>query len=72
MDVMVDVLSVSSCHIMVGMAKMTQASGKLLGALITLRHAGIDRNLLIDMNDSGFTFDEMADYLDKFGSSKYW
>ena len=50
----------------------SQASSKLLGTLISLRYAGIDRNWLIDMNDSGFTFDEIADYLDKFGSSNYW
>jgi hypothetical protein len=29
----------------------SQASGKLLGALIVLRYAGIDKNLLIEMND---------------------
>ena len=43
----------------------SQASGKLLGALIALRHAGIDKNLLIDLNDSGFTFHEIADYLER-------
>lgn len=43
----------------------SQASGKLLSALIALRYAGIDKNLLIDLNDSGFTFDEIADYLDQ-------
>ena len=43
----------------------TQASGKLLSALIALRHAGIDKHLLIDLNDSGFTFDEIADYLER-------
>jgi hypothetical protein len=41
------------------------ASSKLLGALVALRHAGFDRNLIIEMNDSGFTFDEIADYLDR-------
>jgi hypothetical protein len=41
------------------------ASGKLLGALISLRHAGIDKNLIIELNDSGFTFDEIADYLNE-------
>jgi hypothetical protein len=46
----------------------SQASSKLLGTLIALRYTGIDRNLLIDMNDSGMSFDEIADYLDKFGS----
>ena len=43
------------------------ASEKLLGALIALRHAGIDKNLIIEMNDSGFTFDEIADYLTRLG-----
>ena len=43
----------------------TQASGKLLSVLIALRHSGIDKNLLIDLNDSGFTFAEIADYLDR-------
>ena len=43
----------------------SQASGKLLGALIALRYAGIDKNLLIDLNDSGFMFDEIADYFDQ-------
>jgi hypothetical protein len=41
------------------------ASGKLLGTLIALRHAGIDKNLIIELNDSGFTFDEIADYLNE-------
>jgi hypothetical protein len=43
----------------------SQASGKLLSALIALRYAGIDKNLLIDLNDSGFMFDEIADYLER-------
>ena len=43
----------------------SQASAKLLGALIALRHTGIDKNLLIDLNDSGFTFHEIADYLER-------
>lgn len=43
----------------------SRASGKLLGALVVLGYAGIDKDLLIDLNDSGFTFDEIADYLDK-------
>jgi hypothetical protein len=46
-----------------------QASKKLLGALIALRNAGVDKNLLIEMNDSGFSFDEIANYLDKVRSS---
>jgi hypothetical protein len=42
----------------------SQAATKLMGTLIALRYAGIDKNLIIDMNDSGFTFNEIADYLD--------
>jgi 3'-phosphoadenosine 5'-phosphosulfate sulfotransferase (PAPS reductase)/FAD synthetase len=43
----------------------SQASAKLLGTLIALRSAGIDKNLLIEMNDSGYAFDEIADYIDR-------
>jgi len=43
------------------------AASKLLSTFITLRSAGIDRNLLIEMNDSGFTFDEIADYRGQIG-----
>ena len=35
------------------------------------RSAGNDRNLLIDMNDSAFTFDEIADYLDRIGFKRF-
>jgi len=44
---------------------VSQASRKLLGTLIALRYTKIDRNLPIEMNDSGYTFDEIADYLDR-------
>ena len=44
---------------------MIQADKKLLGALIALRYAGIDKNLIIEMNDSGFTFNQIADCLDR-------
>jgi hypothetical protein len=43
----------------------SQASGKLLGALITLRNAGIERESIIRLNDSGATFGEIADYIDQ-------
>jgi hypothetical protein len=46
----------------------SQAASELLGTLIALRYAGIDRNLLIDMNDSGMSFEEIANNLDKIGS----
>jgi hypothetical protein len=48
----------------------SQAASQLLGTLIALRCAGVDKNLLIEMNDSGLSFDEIADYIDKFGSTK--
>src|SRR5215218_8238626 len=43
----------------------TGASSKLFAALFALRHAGISTDLMIDLNDSGMTFDEIADYLDR-------
>jgi hypothetical protein len=43
------------------------ASSELLAALFALRHAGIGADLMIDLNDSGSTFDEIADYLDRNG-----
>lgn len=46
----------------------SQAASQLLGTLIALRYAGVDKNLLIEMNDSGLSFDEIADYIDKFGT----
>jgi hypothetical protein len=36
----------------------------LFAALGKLKRAGIDEDLLINLNDSGLTFDEIADYLD--------
>ena len=50
----------------------SQVASKLLSTLIALKYAGINKNSLIDMNDSGMSFDEIADYLYKFVSSKYW
>ena len=41
----------------------SHAAIKLLGALIALRYAEIDKNLIIQLNDSDATFDEIADYL---------
>ena len=41
------------------------ASSKLLGALIALRQAGIDRNMLIELNDTGLSFVEIANCIDR-------
>jgi hypothetical protein len=37
----------------------------LSAALGELKHAGIDEDLLINLNDSGYSFDEIAGYLDR-------
>jgi hypothetical protein len=43
----------------------TNAERRLYAALVALRRAGISKESLIELNDSGMTFDEMADYLDR-------
>jgi len=44
---------------------ITNAERKLYAALVALQRAGITKELLIELNDSGATFDDIADYLDK-------
>jgi hypothetical protein len=41
-----------------------RASRKLLSAFIALTHAGVSKDLVVQLNDSGTSFDEIADYLD--------
>jgi hypothetical protein len=41
-----------------------RASRKLLSAFIVLTHEGVKKDLVIQLNDSGMSFDEIADYLD--------
>jgi hypothetical protein len=41
------------------------AVNNLLDASDKLNHADIDYSLLKDLNDSGFTFEEIANYLDR-------
>jgi hypothetical protein len=43
----------------------TKTANNLLATSNILKHAGIDGDLVIDLNDSGLTFDEIADYLDR-------
>ena len=43
----------------------SDAAELILAASIHLKHADIDEGLLIDLNDSGYTFDEIAEYLDR-------
>jgi hypothetical protein len=47
-----------------GRVDLDTANDLLAGADI-LEHLGIDYDLLIELNDSGFTFDQIADYLDE-------
>jgi hypothetical protein len=41
-----------------------RASRKLLSAFIALTHTGVSKDLVVQLNDSGMSFDEIADYLD--------
>ena len=43
----------------------SDAAELLLATSTQMKHAVIDEGLLIDLNDSGYTFDEIADYLDR-------
>ncbi|HZD35469.1 MAG TPA: hypothetical protein VE130_09715 [Nitrososphaeraceae archaeon] len=42
----------------------SNAERRLYAALVALRRAGITKESLIELNDSGMTFEEIADYLD--------
>lgn len=44
---------------------ITNAERRLYAAITALRQAGISKELLIELNDSGATFDEIADHLDR-------
>ena len=44
---------------------ITNAERRLYAAQVALRRAGISKELLIELNDSGASFDDIADYLDK-------
>lgn len=43
----------------------SRASKKLLSAFIALTHAGVSKDLIIQPNDSGMSFNDIADYLDQ-------
>jgi hypothetical protein len=43
----------------------SRASKKLLSAFIVLTHAGVSKDLIIQLNDSGMSFNDIADYLDQ-------
>ena len=48
----------------------SRASKKILRAFIALSNAGLDKDLVIQLNDSGMSFDDIADYLDHRSSSR--
>jgi deoxyxylulose-5-phosphate synthase len=37
---------------------------ELLSAFIALTHAGVSKDLVVQLNDSDMSFDEIAEYLD--------
>ena len=43
----------------------SRASKKLLSGFIALTHAGVSKDLVIQLNDSGMSFNDIADYLDQ-------
>ena len=43
-----------------------RASRKLLSAFIALTQAGVSKDLVVQLNDSGMSFDEIADFIDKY------
>ena len=43
-----------------------RASRKLLSAFIALTQAGVSKDLVVQLNDSGMSFDEIADFFDKY------
>jgi hypothetical protein len=45
----------------------SDAARRLQCALRALKCAGIDKDTVIQLNDSGSTFEEIADYLDRTG-----
>jgi len=49
---------------------ITNAERRLYAALTALRRAGVSKELLIELNDSGATFDDIADYLDRIRGSE--
>jgi hypothetical protein len=44
-----------------------EAAGKLLNLSNALRRASVKRDFVVHLNDSGLTFDEIDDNLDKVG-----
>ncbi len=41
------------------------AANDIIAVFYELKQAGVDGELLMDLNDSGFTFNEIADFLDR-------
>ena len=52
-----------------GNVRVADSSQQGTTAADILEHVGIDYDFLIDLNDSGYTFDEIADFLDRTNES---
>ena len=48
---------------------LSESSSSSWAAQQALRSIGISRSCIIDRNDSGYTFDEIADYLEQYYES---
>ena len=67
MNVMGDVRLVLSWNIMGGDGKHNSDMTKSLQATYhALKKANISDDIIIELNDSGVTFDEIADFLDRY------
>ncbi len=50
----------------------SEAGKKLMKTMNELTQTGISKNFVLQLNDSGISFDEIANYLDKIGGNKFW
>jgi hypothetical protein len=48
----------------------SDAPDRLLDALVALGRNGISEDLVVRLNDSGMTFDEIADYIDRIDNRR--
>jgi hypothetical protein len=49
-------------------SQILRTYGRQFTPFRALKSAGTDKDIVVQLNDSGATFDEIADYLDRIGS----
>jgi hypothetical protein len=49
----------------------SEAGKKLMETLNELKQAGISKNFVLQLNDSGFTFNKIADYIDTVDNNRF-